>query len=340
MGKQDDVALAEALVTAAQAQGVPATGIENLRRLSGGASKQTWAFELIVSGIRRPLVLRLEPAEARFEAVGTVDIMTEAAILRAAREGEVLVPEVAFEMPAGNALGRGYAMACVEGVSIGARIVRDPALEDARRGLAFQCGEQLARIHALSPSVLPQLPRLAPRAALAALEERYRASGQVRPVFEFALVWLDEHLTDAAPETVVHGDFRNGNLMVGPDGIRAVLDWELAHIGDPASDLAWLCITSWRFQRPDLPVGGFGTREQLMAGYRAAGGADIDPARIAVWEVFQTLNWGVMCAGVGARFATGVRTVEGALIARRTSETEFDLMRLLAPEGMCDAGQS
>lgn len=338
MTTNDEAArLAGALTDAARAAGVPATGVEALKRLSGGASKQSWMFDLLTDTGRQSLVARLEPPESRFDDIGTVDVRGEAILLRVAHAGGVRVPEVAFELRPEDGVGEGYAMARVEGESVGVRILRDPALAEIRPHLAFQCGEQLARIHALSPAALPMLPAITPRMALAQLEERYRASGQVRPVFEYAFAWLRANMPDDAPATVVHGDFRNGNLMIGADGLRAVLDWELAHVGDPASDLGWLCVTSWRFQRPDLPVGGFGTREQLAEGYRAAGGAPIDPARIALWEIFQTLNWGVMCAGVGARFAQGVRTVEGALIARRASETEFDLMRLLAPE-VADAG--
>ena len=69
----------------------------------------------------------------------------------------------------------------------------------------------------------------------------------------------------------MHGDFRHGNLIIGPDGVRAVLDWELAHTGDPMEDLGWICVNSWRFGEIDKPVGGFGTREELFAGYEAAG---------------------------------------------------------------------
>lgn len=333
-----EAALAAALLAAAHAEGIDATGIDGLRRLSGGASKQSWAFDLVRAGNDAlPLVLRLEPPQSRFE-IGSIDIAAEARVLRAALDGGVRVPAIAFELPADGSAGRGYAMARVEGESVGSRVLREASLVDARDDLARHCGIALARIHALDPAGLPELPRTTPRAALAALDARFRTTGQVRPVFELAFTWLDDRLDDDAALTVVHGDFRNGNLMVGADGLRAVLDWELAHIGDPASDLAWLCVTSWRFQRPELPVGGFGTREQLLAGYREAGGAEIDPARIAVWEVFQTLNWGVMCAGVGARFAAGVRSIEGALIARRASETEFDLMRLIAPDGWRHAG--
>ena len=79
----------------------------------------------------------------------------------------------------------------------------------------------------------------------------------------------------------MHGDFRHGNLIIGPDGVRAVLDWELAHLGDPMEDLGWICVNSWRFGEIDKPVGGFGTREELFAGYEAAG-RRVDPERVEI----------------------------------------------------------
>ena len=115
--------------------------------------------------------------------------------------------------------------------------------------------------------------------------------------------WLDAHCPPPpATPRLVHGDFRNGNLMIGLDGVRAVLDWELAHIGDPMADLGWICVNSWRFGVADKPVGGFGVREDLWAGYESAGGAPVDRAHARWWEVFGSLRWGVMCAGMIASF--------------------------------------
>ena len=109
----------------------------------------------------------------------------------------------------------------------------------------------------------------------------------------------------------MHGDFRHGNLIIGPDGIRAVLDWELAHIGDPMEDLGWICVNSWRFGEIDKPVGGFGTREELFAGYEAAG-RRVDPDRVKFWEVMGTLRWGVMCCGMMQRFRSRARAFDRA----------------------------
>jgi hypothetical protein len=128
---------------------------------------------------------------------------------------------------------------------------------------------------------------------------------------------------------VVHGDFRNGNLIVGDEGIRAVLDWELAHIGDPLEDLGWLCVKAWRFGSP-LPVGGFGTFDELVASYQAAGGAPVDDGALYWWVVLGTLRWGIICILQTLTHTTGaVRSVELAAIGRRVCEVEWDLLELL-----------
>jgi aminoglycoside phosphotransferase (APT) family kinase protein len=193
----------------------------------------------------------------------------------------------------------------------------------------------LAGIHGLDLAQLPELRRMTAAKEIAELERDYRSFDWPRPVFELALRWLRDH--DPGPSeqnTLVHGDFRHGNLIIGPDGVRAVLDWELAHTGDPMEDLGWICVNSWRFGEIDKPVGGFGAREELFSGYEAAGGR-ADPARVKFWEVMGTLRWGVMCCGMMQHFRLGPEhSVERAMIGRRSSETEIDLLRLLAPRGV------
>ncbi len=325
--------LAGAILDAARQAGLSATRVVDLTRLAGGASKETWAFDLVADdGAVRRLVLRRQPPDRRFSTQGLSSVSAEAAIVRIAQRAGVPVPDVPFDLPAGSPGGDGYAMDRIDGETVGVRVLKLPELAKARTGMARRCGEILARLHAANGHEALGLRDLGARDALAALADRHRATGQDRPVFELALRWLDAHLPAESARTLLHGDFRNGNLVVDAGGIRAVLDWELAHIGAPVSDLAWLCVTSWRFQRPDLPVGGFGTREDLLAGYEAAGGAPVDPAELHAWEIFQTLNWGVICAGAAKAFVEGSRSVEGGVIARRASETEYDLMRLLAPD--------
>jgi aminoglycoside phosphotransferase (APT) family kinase protein len=328
-----DADLPEALCTAARDAGLKVAGVENLRQLSGGASKEMWAFDLAAAGGSTvPLVLRRQPAGRRFSSQGLPSVAAEAALVRLAGSVGVPVPAVAFELPPGSPAGDGYAMARIEGETVGGRVLKLPELSAARSGMARQCGEILAQLHGADGYQSLNLREIGAREELTALEERHRATGHARPVFELALRWLEDNLPNERRRVLLHGDFRNGNLMVGPEGIRAVLDWELAHVGPPVYDLAWLCVTSWRFQRPDLPVGGFGTRDDLIAGYEAAGGAPVDHAELHAWEVFQTMNWGVMCAGVAEAFVEGSRSIEAGVIARRASETEFDLLRLLAPD--------
>jgi aminoglycoside phosphotransferase (APT) family kinase protein len=126
---------------------------------------------------------------------------------------------------------------------------------------------------------------------------------------------------------------RNGNIVVGPEGLRAVLDWEVVHLGDPMEDLGWICVTSWRFGEIDKPAGGFGSREDLFAGYEAVSGTPVDAARVRFWEIMGTLRWGLSCAMMAREFQAGDRSVERAAIGRRASETDIDLLSILAPQG-------
>jgi aminoglycoside phosphotransferase (APT) family kinase protein len=162
------------------------------------------------------------------------------------------------------------------------------------------------------------------------LYRRYQAFSSPRPVFALAFRWLQDNLPPAQrSHCLVHGDFRNGNLIVAEPGLQAVLDWEIAHLGDPIEDLGWFCVNSWRFGQIDKPAGGFGSRAQLCDGYRDAGGM-VEPMHLHFWEVLGTLSWGVSCAAMVETFRSGIDdSVERAMIARRASETEIDLFNLL-----------
>ncbi len=76
---------------------------------------------------------------------------------------------------------------------------------------------------------------------------------------------------------LVHGDFRTGNFMVGPDGLVGLLDWEFARWGDPVDDIGWLCVRDWRFGKVKQPAGGFCSRERFCAAYTQASGRTVDP---------------------------------------------------------------
>ncbi|HLI64798.1 MAG TPA: phosphotransferase family protein [Caulobacteraceae bacterium] len=315
----------------ASKMGAGATGIADLRRMTAGATQEVWRFELVAAETRTPLILRRAPGGTRVSDTA-VGLETEAELILAADKVGVPVPAVPYVLQPGDGLGHGFIMGFVEGETLGGRIARGDAFAAIRPKLARQCGEILARLHTLDPDAFPRLRRSTPRELVEQYRQTYRASGWPRPVFDLTFRWLDEHCPpDPTVMKLVHGDFRNGNLMIGPDdGVRAVLDWEIAHVGDPMEDLGWLCTACWRFGALDRPVGGFGDREDLWDGYEAAGGVPVDRAHALFWEVFGSMRWGVMCASMTAAFRGADPSVERGVIARRSSENEIDLLRLIA----------
>ena len=305
-------------------------GLVGLRRLSGGASQETWSFDASFSGGQLPLILRRNGGGPPRERLHAVTLAQEAMLIRLADEVGTPVPKVMAVLPDGHPAGAGFIMSRVEGETLPRKTLRDERFANARPKLAHQCGEILARLHAIPLAKVPPLRVAPPRVELDHYLKQHRGYQYPRPVLELAFRWLaDNAPPDDMPLSLVHGDFRHGNLMIDEQGVAAVLDWELAHVGDPMEDLGWLCVNSWRFGYP-LPVGGFGTREQLFAGYEAGGGARVDPQRVRYWEILGTLKWGVMCESFVQAFRDGYdRSVERAAIGRRSSETEIDLLRLL-----------
>ncbi|HEY7946466.1 MAG TPA: phosphotransferase family protein [Acidimicrobiales bacterium] len=300
--------------------------VDDLARAPGGASRETWTFTARASdGTRHRYVLRRDPAGSPPSG-----LRLEGALLLAAHRAGVPVPEIAVVGDDDAALGAGsLIMQFIEGETIPRRILRDESLAAARAELAAQCGRVLAAIHRIPPFEVAGLPGGDPVEQLRAIVDRL---GQPHPAFELAFRWLGDNRPPRSAQTVVHGDFRNGNLIVGPDGIRAVLDWELAHLGDPLEDLGWLCVKAWRFGS-ELPVGGFGPVDQLVLAYEAAADTTVDRAALRWWEVLGTLRWGVICIVQTATHLTGtLRSVELAAIGRRVCEVEWDLLELLGAE--------
>ncbi len=311
------------------------TTVEQLRPITTGASQEIWTFiASSLTGRRRPLVLRRARHWSGSAQSDSVGMAAEAALLRAAGAAGVPVPRVHSELSPEDELGEGYVMEHVDGATNGRRILRDAAFDGVRPRLLAQCAAILARVHALPVAKLPVLRAGQPHEELRRWQRTYRDNGIARPVFALALCWLVDHVPKPVTPALVHGDFRNGNLVVGPDGVRAVLDWELAHSGDPMEDLGWFCVNAWRFGQADRPAGGFGSRQALFAAYEAAGGRPVDPARVRYWEVLGNLKWGITCDAMGLAWREGRdRAIERLAVGRRSTETEVDLLHLLAPQG-------
>lgn len=307
----------------------PDARVENPCRLTGGAASTTWRFDVLEGSERQTLILRLSQGSSQIST--GIDKKTEAEVLEVVVGNGVPAPTVAFVLEAEDGLGDGFAMEYLSGESIPRKILRDKQFADVRPNLAQQCGRILAGIHRSNASAINDLPVLDAITQLEEYESIYRGYGERIPVFEFALRWLERHFPNGSATELVHGDFRNGNFLVTPDnGVNAILDWELAHIGDGMEDLGWLCVNSWRFGNRNRPVGGFGHRRELFDAYEACSGKTIDEDLVRFWEIFGTLRWGIMCLYLTFEHLDGSeRSVERAAIGRRVSETEIDLLQLL-----------
>lgn len=292
-----------------------------LTRLSGGASRETWRFE--ADG--EPLILQ------RQRAGDTRDMEVEASVLRAAAAAGVPVPHLLASGRFENG-ARYMIQSWVDGETIARKILRDDDFASARDSLVGQFATALAAVHSIPVDDVPGLPTTDQVAQYRqSLDDLNAQLQQSHPAFELAFRWLEANRPTSARRTVVHGDFRLGNVMVGPEGLRAVLDWELAHIGDPMEDLGWLCVRAWRFGS-DLPVAGVGNYDALLAAYESATGSPADPEALLWWEVLGTVKWGIMCMLQASAHLLGFsRSHELAAIGRRVCENEYDI--LLALEG-------
>jgi aminoglycoside phosphotransferase (APT) family kinase protein len=317
--------LAGALTSRLRTLWGPAVAVTEVRPMPGGASRESWdvrvrtgrhglagdelagdelAGDELAGGLagdgdteRRLILLRDASGRDRTpQRNGAV----EAAAMIAARAAGVPVAEL-FDHGEG-ALGRAYLlMERLDGETIPRRLLRDDAYAAARPGLARRLGEVLARIHRIDPDQIPGLPHID---AFGQLTQLYDGFAEPRPALEIGLRWLREHQPAPVADTLVHGDFRTGNLMVSRDGLAGVLDWELTHRGDPRQDLGWLCTKAWRFGSPH-PAGGFGSRDELMAGYAEGGGTPPDEQTQRWWELYGTVRWALLCRSQAERYLSG-----------------------------------
>lgn len=291
--------------------------ITDLARLSGGASRETWRFR--ADGVDR-IVQRQRAGDER-------DMMIEAAVVSAAADADVPVPAL-IRADRGTDGAASMILEAIEGETIARKIQRDDEFAGARPLLAAQFGTALAAVHRIEIDAVPGLEE---QDQVARYTEVMDELAHPYPMLELVRRWLIDHRPEAGPSRVVHGDFRLGNMIVGADGLRSVIDWELAHIGDPMEDLGWLCVKAWRFGS-EPPVAGLGDYDDLFDAYEAAGGGRVDPDAVRWWEVLGTWKWAVMCIlQANVHLSGAARSHELAAIGRRVCENEHDLF--LALEG-------
>lgn len=311
--------------------------LDGLRRLSGGASMESWAFD---HGGRAMVLRRLpDGIDDRGDTDSTVtaiSLATQAELIEIARSHGVTAPEVLAQLGEADGIGKGFVMARAEGETLPHKILGKPNFATAESRLTEQCALELARIHAIAPGQLPaEIQQVTASELLDQQEAAYRALGGAIPIYDYAFRWLETQLPSPAEPKLVHADFRMGNLMIDAEGISAVLDWELAHLGDPIEDLAYLCTPSWRFGQYEKQAGGFDSADNLIAAYQRESATPVDRAHFDWWLVYNTLWWGVACLRMGHSYRDGsAHTLERTIIGRRVSEVEIDL--LLQFEAMRD----
>ncbi len=310
--------------------------IDSLRQLTGGASRQTWSFDATIEhgdggSETLPLILRADPRRSDLMTRGIEYRLHESVV-----EAGVLAPRM--HANGDDSIGLPFfIMERIEGETIARRLLRDDEYANTRAVLPSQLAAILAKIHSVpldAPGVA-ELPGPAEGVSPAMHEidrheKIYRAlTPDPHPAFELAFRWLRERAPDIEERRLVHGDYRIGNVIFGPEGARSILDWELAHIGDPMEDIGWLCVRSWRFGG-DKPVGGIGDRDAFYSAYEAAGGAPVDPERVRFWEAYGNLRWGISGIVQVKTYLAGMsQSIELASIGRRVAETEWELLNLM-----------
>ena len=301
--------------------------VSNLEPLTGGASKEIWKFEVSNAKQSTKMILRRGSGIEGPLAIKTAD---EARIQKEVIKVGAPVPIILAVSKNDEELGDSYIMHFVEGESIARKILRDKEYKKALPILAYQCGEAIAKIHNVDINNFSFLPKKPAEDQLEDLYSTYQSFEQPSPVFEYAYLWLKEQDFGNFQESLVHGDFRLGNIIVNADGLQSIIDWELAHIGNPLQDLGWVCGNSWRFGKNDKVVGGFGELEDLLEGYNSVSKLKVDKEMVRCWQVFGTFRWGVICLIQAYAHLNGtINSIEKAAIGRRVSETEIDIVDLL-----------
>ena len=306
--------------------------------LAGGAIKENWGFAACFAGGRLAgtydLVLRTDAPTGIASSLGQIE---EFAVLQAAHAAGVTVPEPLFACADPAVIGKPFfVMRRVVGAAQGRIITTDPALASSLPGVARRLARELARLQKIRPPHpdLNFLPLVGPAEHIASFRAYLDRHPQPRPVLEWATRWLETHIPEPLSPVLCHRDFRTGNYMLdGPD-LTGILDWEFAGWGDPDEDIGWLCCKGWRFARLDRELGGIAERAPFYEAYKEASGRRLDPQRVFFWEVLANVRWAVIALQQSDRYLLGgQRDLSTAIIGRRATECDLELLLLLDPDG-------
>lgn len=271
--------------------------ISNVHRVSAGRSRQNWTFDLQWTRdeavVSEALILRRDPQGGLVET----DRQTEFAVLTCLEKSAVPAPIARWIDPDGSWFGSPSLIMRREPGECDYYILNGNRPLSERVNLARQICDLLVLVHQTDTQatdlrdvlVTPSDP---PAQQLEQWESVLRADqAEPYPEIELALRWLEK--TAPAPSGIglVHGDFKPGNILFRSGKITALLDWELAHIGDPAEDLGW--VTQPLREREHLIQGHWG-REELLERYTLHTGTRIPVESLHWWNLFATFRTAVM----------------------------------------------
>ena len=299
--------------------------IKNLVPLTGGASAD---INRIIFEDNKEFIVRRSVVKDK--ALMAIPKNMEAKIQKIVKEYGAPVPEIIMEFSEGAEIGEGYVMQSVGGETIPRKILRDDSYKNIRNKLPYEIGKSLAQIHKTKLEKLQDLEKITFSESLEKLFIIYESFDQPQPVFDLAFKWLENQKILDYEEVLVHGDYRFGNFIISEKKLESIIDWELAHIGNPMEDLGWLCVRSWRFGNVNKRAAGLGDVDELIAGYEANSKIKIDKSQLDMWQLYGSLKWGIICmVQTFAHLSGAVKSLEKAAIGRRVSETEFDLMNMI-----------
>lgn len=317
--------------------------VQNLQRIFGGASRETWRFQMVSIGDGREcvhdLILRRDPASSLIDT----ERRREFAAYRAFEGTAVPVPKAWWLEEDARYLGSPFfVMEAVNGCEASPPKLMAAPYMQRHPQIALQTWSILGAIAKADPAVLAGGCHDVQTNSSWKIELDHWA-GLVRgnaqepqPITEAAIRWLYAHPPSSAQRlSIVHGDYRIGNLLVAPDGsLRAVLDWEMAHVGDPLEDLAWSINRSWCFNRDDR-VGGIAVRADAISIWESASGLVAEPKALLWWEIFSCVKGQAIWLGAARTFSDGTnRDVMMAFAAwmliNSQERTMLDLMGHLA----------
>jgi aminoglycoside phosphotransferase (APT) family kinase protein len=284
------------------------TGPLTVRQFRGGQSNPTY----FLATPERDYVLRRKPPGKLLPSAHAVD--REYRVITALAGTDVPVPRTHALCEDPEVIGTiFYVMDCVSG-----RVLPDPRLGDVapaeRAALCDALNDVLARLHRVDWKAVGLADFGRPGNYIARQiyrwTQQYRASETERiEAMERLIVWLPGHVPAEEDTTIVHGDFRLGNTVIHPTEPRilAVLDWELATLGNPLSDLAYTCMVDGLLGA-DPAAPGMPSEQEFVAAYcRRTGRPGIE-------------NWDFYVAFAMFRLAAIVQGIMGRVLAGTASD--------------------